>query len=81
MIVSVHLNFKPFHVGLFVCRIVVIACRLEATLCPYLIPARHANLIKHLLCVTNDSFDDLIKKCDDGNLSPILEKEISKLNK
>jgi hypothetical protein len=53
---------------------------LEFTLCPYLIPARHANLLKHLLCVTNGPVNDLIKKCDDGNLSPLLEKELAKLD-
>ncbi len=36
--------------------------------------------MKHLLCVTNGSIDDLIKKCEDANLSPLLEKELSKLD-
>ncbi len=53
---------------------------LESTLCPYLISARHANLLKHLLCVTNGSLNDLIKKCEDVNLNALIEKEISKLN-
>lgn len=43
-------------------------------------PGRNVNLLKHLLCVTNDSFDDLLKNCDDVNLNSILEKEISKLD-
>lgn len=51
------------------------------TLCPYLFPARQANLLKHLLCITNDSLEDLIAKCEDSNLKPLLEKEISKLDK
>jgi hypothetical protein len=42
--------------------------------------ARHANLLKHLLCITNGSLNDLIKKCEDNNLNILLEKEISKLD-
>lgn len=53
---------------------------LESTLCSYLIPARHINILKHLLCVTNDSIDDLLKKCEDTNLNAIFEKELSKLD-
>lgn len=53
---------------------------LEATLSPYLIPARHANLLKHLLCVTNGSIDELINKCEDNNLKTLLEKDIAKLD-
>jgi len=53
---------------------------LESTLCPYLISARHANLLKHLLCVTNGPLNDLIKKCEDSNLNILLEKEISKID-
>ena len=42
--------------------------------------ARHANLLKHLLCVTTGSLDQLIEKCEDANLKVLLEKEISKLD-
>ncbi|CAF2904464.1 unnamed protein product [Rotaria sp. Silwood2] len=50
---------------------------IQSTLYPYLITARHANLLKHLLCIINGSLDELIKKCEDTNLSGILEKELS----
>jgi len=43
-------------------------------------PTRHANLLKHLLCVNNGPLSDLLKKCDDTNLNGLLEKEISKLD-
>ncbi|CAF0755920.1 unnamed protein product [Rotaria sordida] len=52
----------------------------QSTFYSYLLPARHANLLKHLLCITNGSLDDLIKKCEDTNLNGILEKELSKID-
>jgi hypothetical protein len=45
-----------------------------------MIPSRHANLLKHLLCVTDGSLNDLIKKCEDTNLNGLLEKDLSKLD-
>jgi len=53
---------------------------LEPTLLPYMIPARQANLLKHLLCVTNGSVDELINKCEDINLKTLLEKDLGKLD-
>ncbi len=42
--------------------------------------ARHANILKHLLCVINGSLNDLVKKCEDVNFNALLEKTISKLD-
>jgi hypothetical protein len=42
--------------------------------------ARHANLLKHLLCISDGSLSDMLKKCEDTNLHGLLEKEISKLD-
>ncbi|CAF3727570.1 unnamed protein product [Adineta steineri] len=52
----------------------------QTTLSPYLMSARHANLLKHLLCTNNGSLSDLMKKCEDTNLNGLLEKEISKID-
>ena len=42
--------------------------------------ARHANLLKHLLCISDGSLSDMLKKCEDTNLHGLLEKEIAKLD-
>lgn len=52
----------------------------QATLPPYLLPARQANLLKHLLCVTNGSIDELINKCEDSSLKSLLEKDLARLD-
>ncbi|CAF4332847.1 unnamed protein product [Rotaria socialis] len=52
----------------------------QSTLYPYVIPGRHANLLKHLLCINNGSIDALIAKCEDANLQGLLEKELAKLD-
>ncbi|CAF3780097.1 unnamed protein product [Rotaria magnacalcarata] len=52
----------------------------QSTLYPYVIPGRHANLLKHLLCISNGSIDALIAKCEDTNLQGLLEKELAKLD-
>ncbi|CAF5144687.1 unnamed protein product, partial [Rotaria magnacalcarata] len=52
----------------------------QSTLYPYVIPGRHANLLKHLLCISNGSIGALIAKCEDTNLQGLLEKELAKLD-
>ena len=53
---------------------------IDSTMCPYLLTARNANLLKHLLCINDGRPNDLIKHCEEGNLNGLLGKEIAKLN-
>jgi hypothetical protein len=38
------------------------------------------NLLKHLLCISEGSLGDMLKKCEDANLHGLLEREIAKLD-
>lgn len=58
----------------------VVVVVLESTLYPYLLPGRHANLLKHLFCIGQGPLNETLKKCEDANLLGILEKETTKLD-